>query len=120
MLVDVLLVGGGGAGGDDCGGGGGAGAVAFYQQYLFQAGTYEVTVGAGQTRSGDDGGSSSITQDGVVILIAVGGRGGRSGCTNGEADCNGDGGDGAGGKGQMGNADAPGNGEWHRRGWIVI
>ena len=84
--------------------------MAFYQQYLFQAGTYEVTVGAGQTRSGDDGGSSSITQDGVVILIAVGGRGGRSGCTNGEADCNGDGGDGAGGNGQMGNADAPGNG----------
>jgi hypothetical protein len=82
--VDVLLVGAGGQGGGSGvsqGGGGGGGDLFFaYRQYLL-AGTYAVTVGAGNTTNGRQGGASKFasSESGIVLFIAYGGGSGNYG-----------------------------------------
>ena len=96
--VDYLIVGGGGSGGSGVGGGGGGGGVQTGATIL-NAGSYNITVGAGGARAygnsaGNNGGSSSIES----IVSATGGGGG-----GGWNDANGrSGGSGGGGGGQDG------------------
>lgn len=85
VKAQVLVVGGGGSGGTRQSGGGGGGAV-IYSTYTFTAGSsYTIAVGAGgagiaasnsATASGNDGGDSTISLGGTVILKAKGGGGG--------------------------------------------
>ena len=76
-VVDVLVGGAGGPGGLNVAGGGGAGAIIFYQQYVFPAGTYSVAVG-GQTLVGINGGDSSIFKGSTYHFTAKGGGYGAS------------------------------------------
>jgi hypothetical protein len=75
--AEYLIVGGGGSGGTGRGGGGGAGGVRTGTAQL-NAGSYNITVGAGGARafanlSGNKGGNSSI---GTTVALAEGGGGG--------------------------------------------
>jgi hypothetical protein len=80
-FVDLLLIGAGGVGGgfgNGNGGGGGGGDLFFvYRQYL-PAATYTITVGAGNTSLGRQGGQTKFTSadNNLVCFIAFGGGGG--------------------------------------------
>jgi len=81
-LCDILVVGGGGGGSGTLGGGGGAGAVVHITGAIFNAGTYNVSVGRGGNAywfGSEDGQHSTITGGGNNITIRAEGGGGTTG-----------------------------------------
>lgn len=90
--VEALVVAGGGAGGYRRGGGGGAGGLLHYDAFSVTGGaTYDITVGAGglasesNTEFGGNGGASSISANGAVLVTTVGGGAGGNGDPSGAA-----------------------------------
>lgn len=81
-LCDILVVAGGGGGSGTLGGGGGAGAVVHITGAIFNAGTYNVSVGRGGNAywfGSEDGQHSTITGGGNNITIRAEGGGGTTG-----------------------------------------
>lgn len=79
----IILVGGGGAGGQvweghSEGGAGGSGACVYIKARL-TAGTYTITNGAAASSLSGNGGSSTLSIDGVTLITAGGGYGGQGG-----------------------------------------
>ncbi|MBQ9726792.1 MAG: hypothetical protein IJV65_04725, partial [Kiritimatiellae bacterium] len=96
----VLVVGGGGAGGHYHGGGGGGGGVIEEDLVWLEAGTYDISVGAGGASSawgvrGGNGGDSVVSLGGAERWRAYGGGGGGS-WTDNEIGLGGNGGSGGG------------------------
>ena len=88
--VEALVVAGGGAGGYRRGGGGGGGGLLHYDSFAVTGGaTYEIEVGAGglasesNTEFGGNGGASSISANGAVLVTTVGGGAGGNGDSSG-------------------------------------
>ena len=88
--VEALVVAGGGAGGYRRGGGGGAGGLLHYDAFVVTGGaTYDIEVGAGglasesNTEFGGNGGASSISANGTVLVTTVGGGAGGNGDPSG-------------------------------------
>ncbi|WP_297802824.1 DUF2793 domain-containing protein [uncultured Brevundimonas sp.] len=87
--VEAVCVGGGGAGGQGQagsssterhgGGGGGAGGIGMSVWPVEHLGELTIVVGAGGATSGADGGATTITTYGNVILRGEGGKGGLAG-----------------------------------------
>ena len=86
LQAQLVVVGGGGGGGSNprASGGGGGGEVQYFPLQQFYKGVYNISVGAGGTTSGGNGGTTSITGPGLSIS-AVGGNGafGSTGGTSG-------------------------------------
>ena len=90
--VEALVVAGGGAGGYRRGGGGGAGGLLHYDSFAVTGGVaYDIEVGAGgkasdsYTEFGGNGGASSISTNGAVLVSTVGGGAGGNGDPSGAA-----------------------------------
>jgi hypothetical protein len=76
LLCDVLVVGAGGNGGVTAGSGGGGGGEVIYQpNYLFQKGSYNLSVGTSSTSTGNR--ISKITRGTTEIFKALGGDDGN-------------------------------------------
>ena len=76
LLCDVLVVGAGGNGGVSAGsGGGGAGEVIYQPNYLFQKGSYDLSVGTSSTSTGNR--VSKIMKGTTEIFKALGGGDGN-------------------------------------------
>jgi hypothetical protein len=94
---DILMVGGGGGGGGDIGGGGGGGAVLYGSNMIIPAGSYNIKVGTGGSRTGQNGynteGFGSICLGGGGAKNKVWESSGAAGANNGNM-----GGSGGGGK----------------------
>jgi hypothetical protein len=76
LLCDVLVVGAGGNGGVTAGSGGGGGGEVIYQpNYLFQKGSYNLSVGTSSTSTGNR--ISKITRETTEIFKALGGDDGN-------------------------------------------
>jgi len=103
--VSILAIGGGGVGGVQHGGGGGAGALYFNSDFLLNAGTYPVTIGAGgaggTTPNQDDSanGAATIFGPGTPqhIVVNGGGLGRKMAAPNTTPMPGGNGGNGGGG-----------------------
>jgi hypothetical protein len=83
-FIDVLLVGAGGMGGGigvSQGGGGGGGDLFFAYRQFLPAGTYAVTIGAGNSSLGRQGGPTKFAsaESGIVLFMAFGGATGSYG-----------------------------------------
>lgn len=83
-FVDILLVGAGGQGGGSGisqGGGGGGGDLTFVHRQFLPAGTYTITIGAGNTTNGRQGGPTKFTSsdNNLVSFMAYGGGSGNYG-----------------------------------------
>ena len=83
-FVDVLLVGAGGMGGGigvSQGGGGGGGDLFFAYREFLPAGTYAITIGAGNSSLGRQGGPTKFAsaESGIVRFMAFGGATGSYG-----------------------------------------
>jgi hypothetical protein len=110
-FIDVLLVGAGGMGGGigvSQGGGGGGGDLFFAYRQFLPAGTYALTIGAGNGSLGRQGGPTKFAsaESGIVLFMAFGGATGSYG-----GGANAWGGS-AGGGGVYGGAQAGGIVQW--------
>ena len=100
ILVDIYGGGGGGGGqgttvGSGQGGTGGAGAFSRSVIHAIPGSTLTVTIGTGGAAGsnaptdGGDGGDSSISFNGVPLIVAYGGKGGTSGANGGRGGAGG-------------------------------
>ena len=82
ITADIFVLGGGGSGGTSYGGGGGAGGFSVTSNVTFAPGTYSIVVGAGgagvssANTTGNNGGNSTVTVNGVTYTGFGGGGGG--------------------------------------------
>lgn len=77
-LLDLCAVGGGGCGFNGYGGGGGGGYAKNELGIAVESDTLSVVIGAGGTNSSKNGGTTSVSADGVILVSATGGYGATS------------------------------------------
>jgi len=81
---DIFMIGGGGGGGNNCAGGGGAGACIIAINQKINAGTYNISVGAGGIGGKTNNTRGSNGSDSLIgsLYVAKGGGGGAGGWEN--------------------------------------